>query len=149
MIHPGRVLGLDLGSRRIGVAISDSGQTVATGLRAVQRGADRAADHGAIKTLVEEYEAVGVVVGLPLSLSGGTGPAARQVLEEVEQLSRYLGVEVDTVDERLTTISASGALRAAGRPSRRQKSVVDQTAAAILLQSWIDRQNNLRGMTVD
>ena len=149
MKHPGRVVGLDLGSRRIGVALSDSAQSVATGLKAIQRGGDRTADHDAIKSVVEEYEAVGVVVGLPLSLSGGAGPAARQVLDEVAQLDRVLGVEVDTVDERLTTIAAAGALRAAGRPSRRQKSVVDQTAAAILLQSWIDRQNNLRGMTVD
>ncbi len=149
MRFPGRVVGLDLGSRRIGVAVSDTGQSVATGVKALQRGSDRTVDHGAIRAIVDEYQAVGVVAGLPLSLSGATGPAARLVLEEVAQLRVALGVEVDTVDERLTTIAASGALRAAGRSSRRQKPVVDQTAAAILLQTWIDRQTNLRGMTVD
>lgn len=149
MRFPGRVIGLDLGSRRIGVAVTDTRQTVASGIQVVHRGSERASDHAAIRAIVEDYEAVAVVVGLPLSLSGDTGPAARQVLEEVDQLRDALGVEVDTVDERLTTIAASGALRAAGRPSRRQKAVVDQTAAAVLLQTWIDRQRNLRGMTVD
>lgn len=149
MKKSGRVLGLDLGSRRIGVAVSDTGQTVASGVTAIQRGTDRSADHDAISALVVEYDAVGVVVGVPLSLSGEKGPAARNALEEVQQLRRRLRVEVDTVDERLTTIAASSALRAAGRSSRRQRSVVDQTAAALLLQTWIDRQKNLRGMTVD
>lgn len=149
MKFPGRVVGLDLGSRRIGVAVSDSAQAVATGVRAVPRGPDRSSDHASIRAILDDYEAVGLVVGLPLSLSGDAGPAARQVLDEVEQMRQSLAVEIDTVDERLTTIAASGALRAAGRPSRRQKSVVDQTAAAILLQTWIDRASNLRGMTVD
>ncbi len=143
------MLGLDLGSRRIGVAVSDAGQTVASGVTAIHRGTDRSADHEAVAAMVREYEAVGVVVGVPLSLSGQEGPAARSALSEVEQLRRSLDVEVDTIDERLTTIAASSALRAAGRSSRRQRSVVDQTAAALLLQTWIDRRKNLRGMTVD
>lgn len=145
MRFPGRLLGLDLGSRRIGVAVSDSGQTVASGVTAIGRNPDRVADHSAIAGAVAEWEAVGVVVGLPLSLSGQSGPAARNVLAEVAELRGRLDVEVDTIDERLTTIAASGALRAAGRSSRRQRSVVDQTAAALLLQTWIDRQRNLRG----
>lgn len=131
------------------MAVSDSGQTVASPVKAIQRGGDRTDDHDAIASVVAEYEAVGVVVGVPLSLSGEKGPAARDALAEVQELRRHLGVEVDTVDERLTTIAASSALRAAGRSSRRQRSVVDQTAAALLLQTWIDRQKNLRGMTVD
>lgn len=131
------------------MAVSDSGQTVASPITAIQRGDDRTTDHDAIASVVAEYDAVGVVVGVPLSLSGEAGPAARDALAEVQQLRRHLGVEVDTVDERLTTIAASSALRAAGRSSRRQRSVVDQTAAALLLQTWIDRQKNLRGMTVD
>jgi putative Holliday junction resolvase len=144
------VLGLDLGSRRIGVAVSDSARTVATGVTAIQRGADRPADHAAVAALVTDYDAVGVVVGVPLSLgSGQTGPAARHILEEVDQLRSALDVTVDTIDERLTTIAASSALRAAGRPARRQKQVVDQTAAALLLQTWIDRQTNRRGTALD
>ncbi|HET9075962.1 MAG TPA: Holliday junction resolvase RuvX [Acidimicrobiales bacterium] len=141
----GRVLGLDLGSRRIGVAVTDAARTVATGVTAIHRGADRVADHAAIAALAAEYDAVGVVVGVPLSLSSGReGPAARLILEEVDQLRSGLGLDVDTIDERLTTIAASSVLRAAGRSARRQKDVVDQTAAALLLQTWIDRQTSLK-----
>ena len=143
MRSDGRLLGLDLGARRIGVAVSDSGRTVATGVEALTRSGRVETDHRAVAALVEEYGAVGVVVGVPLSLTGEPGPAARQVLEEVEALRGALPVEVETIDERLTTVVASGALRAAGRPAKRQRAVVDQTAAAMLLQTWIDRETSL------
>lgn len=148
MTPDGRLLGLDLGARRIGVAVTDSGRTMATGVRALARTGSHRRDHAAVADLVSEYEAVGVVVGLPLSLSGDAGPAAQAVLDEVTELRATLDVEVETVDERLTTVAAAGALRAAGRPARRQRQVVDQTAAAILLQTWIDRDTNLRGTTI-
>ena len=147
MRSDGRLLGLDLGARRIGVAVTDSDRTLATGVRALARSGSHTSDHRAVAALVEEYGAVGVIVGIPLSLSGDLGPAARSVLDEVEELRAALAVEVDTVDERLTTVVASGALRAAGRSSRRQRPVVDQTAAAMLLQTWIDRENSL-GRTI-
>jgi putative Holliday junction resolvase len=135
----GRLIGLDLGSRRIGVAVTDTDQTVATGVRVITRSGDRRVDHTAIAALVSEYEAAGVVVGLPLSLSGRTGPAARQVLEEVGQIADAVGVEVATMDERLTSVAAGGSLRAGGRDTRRQRPMVDQTAAALLLQTWIEK----------
>jgi putative holliday junction resolvase len=145
MIPKGRVIGLDLGSARIGVAVTDSEQRVATGVDSLRRSGDRAADHGAIAGLVEDYEAVGVVVGLPLSMSGAMGPAARAVMEEVGEIRRRLAVEVDTVDERLTTVTASRDLRAAGRKARDQRGVIDQTAAAVLLQSWADSRRSEQG----
>lgn len=135
---PGRILGLDLGSRRIGVAASDSGQTVAVGVDTVARRADVAGDRRRLAGLVEDYEAVGVVVGLPLSLGGGEGPAAAAARAEVAVLGELLAVPVVTVDERLTTVTARAALRAGGRASRRQRSVVDRTAAAVILQAWLD-----------
>jgi putative Holliday junction resolvase len=138
----GRLLGLDLGSRRIGVAVTDAERMVATGVSALPRTGDRARDHNAVGALVEEYGAVGVIVGVPYSMSGGTGPAAAAALEEVEELQSRLDVEVETVDERLTTVAASGALRASGRSSRAARRVVDQTAAAVLLQSWVDRSRS-------
>jgi putative Holliday junction resolvase len=140
MKDKGRILGLDLGSRRIGVAVTDSDQRVATGVQVVNRGDDRQADHRAVAALVVEYEAVGLVVGLPISMSGQTGPSARAVLEEVDEIRSRVAVDIDTVDERLTTVAASGALRAAGRPARRQKTLIDQTAAAVILQTWVDRR---------
>lgn len=134
----GRILGLDLGARRIGVAVCDGDGRVATGVTALVRAGDRGADHRQVAALVSDYEAVGVVVGLPLSLSGAAGRAAETALAEVGELRRVLAVPVDTVDERLTTVVAAGALRAAGRRARQQRKVIDQEAAASILQSWLD-----------
>ena len=142
MIPAGRVLGIDLGSRRIGVAITDSGQSVATGVTTLLRSGDRRIDHGALAGLVADYEAVGLVIGLPVSLSGEIGPAARAVLEEVGEIETVVGVPVVTIDERLTTVAAAGALRAAGYRSRDQRGVIDQSAAALLLQTWAERRAN-------
>jgi putative Holliday junction resolvase len=136
----GRLIGIDLGSRRIGVAVTDSGQTVATGVTALGRSGDRGADHRALAALVADYGAVGVVVGLPISLSGQLGPAARAALAEISEIRDAVGVEVATEDERLTTRAAAGALRAGGRRERQQRGVIDQSAAAVLLQTWVERR---------
>jgi putative holliday junction resolvase len=140
----GRVLGIDLGSKRVGVAVSDGDQRLATAATTLHRRGDRPREHRELAELVADYEAAGVVIGLPRSLSGGIGPAAAGVLAEVEEIRGRIGVPVDTVDERLTTVAASSALHAGGRPARRQRSVIDQVAAAILLQSWLDRRAGLR-----
>lgn len=143
MSAPGRLLGLDLGSRRIGVAVTDAGRMVATAVATIERSGDPARDHRAIAAAAAEYEVTGVVVGVPYSLSGQAGPAATAVLEEVAEMRRTLGYEVEVVDERLTTVAAAGALRASGRKGRQARKVIDRTAAAVLLQSFIDRQANL------
>lgn len=139
----GRLVGLDLGSRRIGVAVSDSDRIVASGLQAVDRSGSTERDHRAIAALVDEYGAAGVVVGIPLSMSGQAGEAARRTLAEVEALRGVLAVPVYTIDERLTTVEASRSLRTGGRSARRQRAIIDQTAAALLLQTWMDRQRGL------
>ncbi len=135
----GRLLGVDLGSRRIGVAVCDDRQSVASGVTVIQRSGDRLRDHGRLAQLVAEYDATGVVVGLPLSLTGERGPAAQAALDELDELASALGVPVTTHDERFTTIRANQALAAAGAGSRARRPVVDQVAAAVLLQSWLDR----------
>lgn len=134
-----RVLALDLGSRRIGVAVSDASGTLASPRRVLQRAGTRHADHQAVAELVAEVGAERVVVGLPLSLNGRSGPAVRLVLAEVEELQARLPVPVECHDERFTTVSAHGALAAAGLGGRARRKVVDQAAAAILLQSWLDQ----------
>ena len=150
MIPPtGRVVGVDLGSRRIGVAVTDSDQRVATGATTLQRAGDPAADHRALARLVADYGAVGVVVGLPVSLSGQLGPAARAALDEVAQIRAALGIEVVTEDERLTTRAAAGALRASGSPARQRRNVIDQSAAAVLLQNWVERRSVRPGRASD
>jgi putative holliday junction resolvase len=142
MIPRGRVLGVDLGSKRIGVAISDSDQRIATGVTVLSRSGDQAADHQALADLVSGYQAVGVVVGLPLSLSGQMGPAARTVAAEIGELQERLTVDVVAVDERLTTRAAAATLRAEGRRAREQRDVIDQNAAALVLQTWVEQRRS-------
>ncbi len=138
---PGRVAALDLGARRIGVAFSDSRRSLASPWGTIQRSGDAARDHGAVLEAVREVEASTVVVGLPLSLSGEVGPAARSALDEAEALRALLeplGVTVETADERFTTVEAERSLRAAGRTGKAARKVVDSAAAMVLLQAWLD-----------
>jgi len=133
-----RALGLDLGTRRIGVALSDSAGTVATPYDVVTRSVDRMRDHARIAEVVDEAGVEVVVVGLPLSLDGSIGPAARAILDETDELRARLLVGVVTWDERLSTVEAQQRLRAAGVKGRKGRRVVDQVAATVILQSWLD-----------
>ena len=136
----GRVLGVDLGSRRIGLALSDPAGRVATPHAMIERSGDPAVDRGKILAAAREAGASRVVVGLPLSLSGDTGPAARAVLEEVDALRALAGVEVtvETHDERLTTVIAEQGMREARVPRRARRRTVDSAAAAVMLQSYLE-----------
>lgn len=133
-----RALGLDLGARRIGVAVSDAAGKVATPVEVVTRTADRRGDLRRLVSLVQEWEAEVVVVGLPLSLDGSLGPAARGVLDEVARLEEVLDVPVVTRDERLTTVTAQRNLHEGGLDTKASRNVVDMVAASILLQAWLD-----------
>lgn len=133
-----RVLGLDLGSKRIGVAVSDRSGTIATPLTVLTRGRSRCEDHERIAALVREEEAECVVVGLPHSLSGRDGPAARAARAEITALASVVGVPVETYDERFTTVTANRALAEGGVRGAARRSVVDKVAAAVILQSWLD-----------
>jgi putative holliday junction resolvase len=133
-----RAVGLDLGTRRIGVAMSNSAGTVATPYDVLTRSDDRVDDHGRIAAIVDEAGAGVVVVGLPLSLDGSVGPAARDVLDEADELRVRLPVAVMTWDERLSTVEAQRRLRTAGVKGRKGRRVVDQVAATVILQSWLD-----------
>jgi putative Holliday junction resolvase len=139
---PGRVVALDLGSRRIGVAFSDSRRTLASPWGTIERSGDAQRDRAAIVDAVREVEATVVVVGLPLSLSGSAGPAARAALAETDALRAALeplGIAVETADERFTTVEAQRSLSAAGRKGKASRRVVDSAAAMVLLQAWLDR----------
>jgi putative Holliday junction resolvase len=133
-----RALGLDLGERRIGVALCDSAGVLATPYEVVTRSGDRARDHARIAALVEESGAEVVVVGLPLSLDGSKGPAALGVEAEVVELRDHLGVRVELWDERLSTVEATRRLRSAGVSGRKRRHVIDQVAATVILQAWLD-----------
>ena len=134
------MVGIDLGTKRIGVAVSDSGGRVATPYEVVERGPDSTADRRRLASLVAELEAERVVVGLPLSMDGSVGPAARAALEEVAHLQEVLAVPVDTFDERLTTVSAERSLIQNKMKAGARRRVVDKVAAAVMLQAWLDSQ---------
>ena len=140
----GRVLGVDLGARRIGLALSDPLGVLAGPLEVLQRTGDRAADHVRILQAAADNEATTIVVGVPLSLSTGRpGPAAQATLEEVAELAERAAaadppVKVETHDERLTTVTAQRSLATGGVRAKDRRSKVDKVAAAVMLQSWLD-----------
>jgi putative holliday junction resolvase len=137
-MREGRRIGVDIGAVRIGIATSDPAGQLATPVETVpadEHALDRVAD------LVGEYEPIEIVVGLPVSLSGGEGPAATQARAYAVRLAdRVHPVPVRMVDERLTTTSAERALRASGRKGRSRRAVVDQAAAVEILQSALDAE---------
>ena len=108
----------------------------------VTRSGDPVHDRNAVIEAIDEIQAGTVVVGLPLSLSGATGPAAQAALGEVAALRELLeprGISVETADERFTTVEAQRSLTAAGRKGKKARSVVDSAAAMVLLQAWLDK----------
>ena len=139
-----RALGIDLGSKRIGIAVSDRDGTVATPVDVVERTRDRQATHRAIAALVEEWEADVVVVGMPYSLDGSIGPAAKAAQDEVEVLRDTVGVPVETYDERLTTVTAQRSITEMQLSPGARRKVVDKIAAAVMLQSWLDHRRSAR-----
>ena len=133
-----RVLGLDLGAKRVGVALSDPAGRLATPYEVLPRSGDARADHARLAALVREVEADRVVVGLPLSLDGSLGPAARAAAAEADVLAGVVGVPVETYDERLTTVTAERTMREANMKAQVRRRVVDKVAAAVMLQAWLD-----------
>ena len=137
-MRPGVRIGIDVGSVRIGVARTDLSALLAVPVETVPRGDG---DLTRIAELVAEHEAVEVVVGLPLSMSGRPGQASALAREFATQLVPVVApVPVRLVDERLSTVSATRDLRAAGRSSRTSRAVVDQAAAVVIVQYAVDRE---------
>ena len=139
-----RCLGIDLGSKRIGVALCDPDERVATPLTVVERSKTRKTDHANIRRLVEEYEAEAVVVGLPLNMSSKITTAAQSAIDEAEQLRGVLTVPVHLYDERLTTVTADRSLMEMQMKADARRRVVDKVAAAVMLQAFIDHRRHQR-----
>ena len=133
-----RALGLDLGSKRVGVAIGDRTGTIASPLHVLQRSGNVRRDHEAIAKLVIEEEADIVVVGLPLNMSGSSGPAAQAAIDEAAALATVVAVPVVTFDERRTTVTADRAMMEANMRAQARRRIVDKIAAAVMLQNWLD-----------
>jgi len=133
-----RALGLDLGSKRIGVAVSDSDGTLAMPIEVLKRSGDRQREHRAIAELVDEWEVEIVVVGLPYNMDGSMGPQAKKYLSETKVLGDTLDVPVVPYDERLTTVTAERSLMEQQMKADARRRVVDKVAAAVMLQAWLD-----------
>jgi len=132
-----RILALDPGTKRVGVAISDETRTLAPPLEFIP--AEPFADFVArLQTLIREREVGLILVGVPRNMDGSYGPAAAQAQQLVAVLKEAIPVPIQTVDERLSTVQAQRLLRAAGKRARKQKTRIDQSAAAVLLQSYLD-----------
>ena len=132
-----RILALDHGTKRIGVAVSDELQMIASPLEFIP--SEPWADFLArLKDIVREKEVGLVLVGMPRNMDGSYGPAAQKVREFIAALGQELAIPIKTLDERLTTVQAQRALIQANVRRDKRKVKVDQTAAAILLQSYLD-----------
>ena len=133
-----RILGLDFGRVRIGVAISDELQMLAHPLKTLPANEEPASR---VAEIVREKQVDHVVAGIPRQMNGQIGTAATEVLEFVEKLRAILPCPVVTWDERLTTVAANRALRDAGKKTRQTRDYVDQVAAQIILQSYLDSRS--------
>ncbi|AFM17154.1 RNAse H-fold protein YqgF [Mycolicibacterium chubuense NBB4] len=137
----GRRLGVDVGTVRIGVAISDPDAILATPVETVARDRRTEKHLRRLVALVDEYQAVEVVVGLPRTLADRAGASARDAVEVADRLAERISpVPVRLTDERFTTLTAQRSLREAGVRARGQRSVIDQAAAVGILQNWLDQR---------
>jgi putative holliday junction resolvase len=133
-----RALGVDLGSKRIGLAVSDRSGTIASPLSVLARSKSRRHDLSEIARIARDEEVEVIVVGLPLSMNGQHGAAATAAVREAERLATVVEVPVEMHDERLTTVSADRSMIEADMRAPERRRVVDKVAAAIMLQAWLD-----------
>ncbi len=133
------ILGVDLGRARIGLAISDELRLLAHPLETISANKD---SMKRIAEIVRERKIDKVVVGIPRHMSGEIGQAAKEALEYADNLRAQLPCAVETWDERLTTVAANRALHDSGRKTRQTRKIVDQVAAQMILQGYLDRESN-------
>ena len=140
-----RVLGLDLGSKRIGVAVSDRSGIIATPLTVIRRGSAQSVDHREIARIARDEEVEAIVVGLPLNMDGTEGRSAKAARFEVDRLATVVDMPVFLHDERLTTVEADRVLMEARMRAEARRRLVDKVAAAVMLQSWLDARRHETG----
>ena len=133
-----RAMGIDLGDARVGVAVSDDLGMLAQPMETIHVKQGRVMQR--ILEIAAEKGSATIVVGMPRNMDGTFGPAAQKAREFIESLKLQTSCRVVPWDERLTTVSAQRSLHEAGKNARAQKAIIDQVAAQILLQSWLDSQ---------
>ncbi|PYX33124.1 MAG: Holliday junction resolvase RuvX [Acidobacteria bacterium] len=135
--RPARIMALDVGARRIGVAVSDLLGITAQGLDTIQR-QNKRRDLETLRRLLAEYQIREVVVGLPLRLSGAEGTQSEKMRVFADELRRHLGVTVHLWDERWTSTEANRLLRETDLSIEKRAKAVDRMAATLILQSWLE-----------
>lgn len=134
-----RIMGLDVGEKRIGVAVSDPLGYTAQGISTVKR-----EDIEELKKIVSDYDIGEIVVGLPKNMDGSIGDQGKKVLDFVEKLKQEIDLPMITWDERLTTKEAEGVLLKADLSRAKRKKVIDKLAAVLILQSYLDSHRTMR-----
>lgn len=141
-----RVLGVDFGEKRIGLALSDPTGTIATPLETLVRRAGKRVPFGKMESIGRENKVKHLVVGLPLGLDGNENEWCATIRDVGERLAARLGVDVAFVDERMTSVRAERAIRSIGlsKSALKDKRRIDAAAAQLILQSWLDQQGTIR-----
>lgn len=138
-----RILGLDVGDKTIGVAVSDPMGWTAQGIEVIKR-TDEERDLQRLKQLVQQYEVESIVVGLPKNMNGSLGPQGEKVQQFAQQIKQALNIPLEFWDERLTTVAAEKLLIGADVSRGKRKKVIDKMAAAFILQGYLDYKGSTK-----
>jgi putative Holliday junction resolvase len=138
----GKIMALDVGSKTIGVALSDETETFAFPQKTIMRSEGYRRDMGLIRDLVRQEGVQEIVVGMPVSMSGEPGAQARKAAEFMDTLRRFVQVQVSAQDERLSTVEAERLLIQADRSRADRRRVIDSVAASLILQAYLDRRRS-------
>lgn len=139
-MRKGRRLAIDVGKVRIGVAASDFHGILASGLATIQRTADVTDTVAALVKMIQDLEPIEIYVGLPISMSGANNQSTQDAVAVAKALAEQTAVSIRFIDERLSTVAASNALRASGRDSKSGRKVIDQIAATVILEQALDTE---------
>lgn len=139
-MRSGRRLAIDVGKVRIGIAASDMHAILASGLETVARGEDLEPSLKRILELVNEVEPIEIYVGLPVSMSGNHSSSTADAIYFARQLSPLVSSEVRFIDERMTTVTATNALKLSGRDSKSGRKIIDQIAATVILEQAMEQE---------
>ncbi|CAN0402397.1 unnamed protein product [Phaeothamnion confervicola] len=135
-----RIMAIDLGDRRVGLALSDPGGIIAAPLRVLDR--KEAGWRELLRTVIEENSVAEIVVGLPKNMDGTVGVQGHRCEKFAHELETSTGLKVHLLDERLTSVAASAALREGGKKSKNTKTTLDAVAASLILQMFLERRRN-------
>jgi len=141
MLLDGRIMGLDVGDKTIGVAVSDLMGLTAQGVKTVKR-VGKKKDIEELKVIIKERQVTKIVSGLPKNMNGTLGPQGEKVIKFCELLEQETGIKIEYWDERLSTVAAERTLIQGNVRRENRKGVIDMVAAVIILQGYLDRQRN-------